>query len=76
MTQDEIITIGYRDSVIAREPAHYTERFCYRCGARYALQYANRQFLELMEEWYGDEDFQDEREEMTRLFERRIGIEK
>lgn len=75
MTQTDIIRSGYRDSLPLLPPAQYSNYFNYRRGAMYAFDYVHRQFKELMEEWYGSEDFQDEKEEMTRLFEERIGIE-
>lgn len=75
MTQMEIILNGYASSVIKREPANYTNYFCFRDGAKFAFEFARQQFELLMGEWYGSEDFQDEREEMTRLFEQRLGLE-
>ncbi len=75
MTQEEIICQCWEQFNKDFQPNLYSSDFHFLCGVLYALQYAHRQFLELMEEWYGDKDFQEEREEMTRLFEERIGIE-
>ena len=45
-------------------------------GVTYALKFVHAQFLELMEEWYGHNGpYDDERLEMTRLFEERIGAD-
>ena len=40
-----------------------------------AFAFVRHQFLELMDEWYGSDTYQDEKLEMTRLFEERLGEE-
>ena len=50
--------------------------FNFLSGVTYALKFVHAQFLELMEEWYGHNGpYDDERMEMTRLFEERIGAD-
>ena len=50
--------------------------FNFLSGVTYTLKFVHAQFLELMEEWYGHNGpYDDERMEMTRLFEERIGAD-
>lgn len=72
--QREIINGLWADYRKAVDPALSSEQFNFYVGAFTALGFARQQFRELMDEWYGSEDFQDEKLEMTRLFDERLGF--